>query len=175
MKTNNIPATLVEGIESRIKYQYSSRMFINAAIFFGIAVVAVVVLFTSGIDQKSPLYFILGLAAVVGVIMGATTLIFTKKEMRLIDDNQRLTCYSYHFDASQNAINEDIRNHRFEHLKTLINPQDAGVRLDMLATADASVALYRLYKYVPFEYQPISEIVYVDKATADALRNLDKK
>lgn len=110
--------------------------------------------------------------AVIGLLVAVLTFLFTKKDPRLSDTNQRLSCYTYYFDASQSAIDEAIRNRRFEHLKSLINIHDAGIRLDMLCTDDATIARYRLYKYIPFEYQPISEITELDPTTATALKTL---
>lgn len=54
MKTNNIPTTLSEGLDSRINYRYSSRMFVNVAIWLIVAIASAVILFSADIDQKSP-------------------------------------------------------------------------------------------------------------------------
>lgn len=169
MKTNNIQPSLLEGLESRIKYQYSTRMFCLVAIYLLVAVASVIVLFVANIDQRSPLYFIFGLLAFFGILMAVTTFSFQKKEVRLSDSGAKLICRSYHFDASVNGINEDIRNHRFDHLKSTKNNVDSGVRLDVLYADDASEARYRLYKYIPFEYQPVSDVVPIDAETAHAL------
>lgn len=174
MKTQNIPSTLIEGLESQIRYQYSRRMFVNAAMFFAMTLISVLALVFFDIDQKSPLYFVLGLAAVIGVIIGATTLIFTKKQPVVSATHQPLQCYSYHFDATQSVVNDDISACRFDRLKSLINKHDAGVRLDLITTADGSIAQYRIYKYVPFEYQPVSEVIKVDAKAAQAIASLGK-
>lgn len=147
-------------------------MYISAAIAFGIAVVAVAVLYAAQISQKSPLYFILGLTAVVGVIMGITTIIFTKKAMYLADGNQRLECRSFFFNTTQNVLTEAIASRNANQLRSLMNNNDSGLRLDVLSSADRSVARYRIYKYIPFEYQPISEIVDIDDATLRVLVEL---
>ena len=172
MKNNNISDTLVNSIESRIKYQHSTSMYIKVIVSFVIAVASVVILALANIDTKAPLFFFLGFMAIIGVAVGLITLFFTKKEMRLVDTNQIIRCQSFYFNATQTALDSAIAAHNFDSLKKMININDSGLRLDLLATDDASIARYQIMKYVPFEYQPCSDVVDVDRMTVEAMSKL---
>lgn len=172
MKTNNIPASLIEGMESGISYHHSARMYVKAGVYMALALVAVLVLAFADIDSKSPFYFVFGIAAFMFLLLFVSTMAFTKKEARLVGNGSRIECHTLNFDALPSVVIDDIRNNSFGHLKSLVSKGDGGVRLVMLFSADASVARYRIYKYVPFEYQPVSAVIDLDPAAATSLSRL---
>lgn len=172
MKTNNIPTSLLVGLESNISYRYSVSMYIKVAVYVILTAASVLTLIFADIDSRSSWFFALLSLAIIFALMSIITMFCTKKEPRLSDDNSRLICHTFQINATPSSIIDDIQNHNFKHLKSSVFDGEGGCRLNVLMSDKADVARYILYKYVPFEYQPVSEIITIDKDIAQSLIQL---
>lgn len=172
MKTNNIPSSLCENIENRISYHSTTRMYVKTIAYAVLALVSVLPLLVAGIDPKSPLYFLLGILAVLFILLSVSTIAFTKKEPRLTGTASPLSCHLLDFNATPSVIIDDIEHSRIDHLKSMLSNAEGGTRLYFLLSADGTVAQYRLYHYVPFEYQPVTSILPIAPSTASSLIRL---
>ena len=57
-------------------------------------------------------------------------------------------------------------------LKSYKNTTENGLKLELAYSDDYSIARYRLYRYIPFEFQPDSEIIEINAERVKVLTQL---
>ena len=57
-------------------------------------------------------------------------------------------------------------------LKSYKNESENGLKLELVYSDDFSIARYRLYRYIPFEFQPDSEIIELNAEQVKVLTQL---
>lgn len=172
MKTNNISSNLLDGLENEIIYRRSAKTFVNTAIYLAIALCATIIMATGTISQESSLYFLSGLVAAAGYMGALLSFIFSKKEIRYAANNQKLEGRVYHIDATPTDIMNAIDTGDCNFLRSKANDNDRGIKVEMVSTEDCSVARCCLYKFVPFEYQPVSGIVDLKQEQATKIKTI---
>ncbi len=154
MKNNNIPENLLEGLN--ITEKRNSASIIKAVIYLAVAIAATCSLIFIK-DSKSSLYMFAGIVASFGYIMAVCVLIFSRKD--ILCEGKRLNGYTLYFDTANANVEKAIAAKDAKALKSYKNESENGLKLELAYSDDYSVARYRLYRYIPFEFQPDSEII----------------
>lgn len=166
MKTNNIPETLVEDVKEDITRYKETKNIVKAVIYIVLAIVLGVLLMTANIDGKSWVGMCMGFMAIVFVVMGAIALFGKNSAMKY--KGVKINAYQVYFTNPSTAeIGRAIAEGNVDFLKKSVNTIDNGLRVNMIAAEDGSLCRYRMYKYVPFDYQPEGEIVEIEKEIAE--------
>lgn len=156
MKNNNIPENLLEGLN--ITKKRNSGSIAKALIYLVIAIAATLALVFIK-DSKSSMYMLIGIIAAFGYIMALCGLIFAKKD--ILCEGKRLNGHSFYFDTTTANIEKAIAAKDAKTLKNYKNTSENGLKLELAYSDDYSIARYRLYRYIPFEFQPDSEIIEI--------------
>ena len=167
MKNNNIPENLLEGLN--ITEKRNSGSIIKSLAYLAIAVIATCSLIFIK-DSKSAIYMFAGIVAAFGYIMAICVLIFTHKDV--LCEGKRLNGYTFYFDTANANVEKAITAKDAKALKSYKNETENGLKLELAFSDDHSVARYRLYRYIPFEFQPDSEIINLDADQVKILINL---
>ena len=154
MKNNNIPENLLEGLN--ITEKRNSASIVKALVYLVVAVAATLSLVFIK-DSKSSMYMLMGIVAAFGYIMTVCVLIFTRKDV--LCEGKRLNGYTLYFDTATANVEKAIAAKDAKALKSYKNTTENGLKLELAYSDDFSVARYRLYRYIPFEFQPDSEII----------------
>lgn len=171
MKTNNIPETLIEDVKEDIIRYKETKTIVKAVIYIALAIVLGILLMTANIDGKSWTGMCLGFVAIVLLIMGGIELFGKKKGMKY--KGVKINAYQVYFkNPSTSEISRAIREKDTVFLKKEVNSTDMGLRVNMIAAEDGSLCRYRMYKYVPFDYQPEGEIVELTKEMVKAFAEI---
>ena len=167
MKNNNIPESLLEGLNTTEKR--NSASIIKAVVYLAMAVAATCSLIFIE-DSKSSIYMLMGIVAAFGYIMAVCVLIFTHKDV--ICKGKRLNGYTLYFDTANANVEKAISAKDAKALKSYKNESENGLKLELVYSDDFSVARYRLYRYIPFEFQPDSEIIELNAEQVKVLTQL---
>ena len=156
MKNNNIPENLLEGLN--ITEKRNSASIIKAVVYLAVAIAATCSLIFIK-DSKSSLYMFAGIVASFGYIMAVCVLIFSRKD--ILCEGKRLNGYTLYFDTANANVEKAIAAKDAKALKNYKNESENGLKLELAYSDDLSIARYRLYRYIPFEFQPDSEIIEI--------------
>ena len=167
MKNKNIPENLLEGLN--ITEKRSGATIIKALIYLVIGVAATLSLVFIK-DSKSSMYMFMGIVAALGYIMAVCVVIFSSKD--ILSDGKRLNGYTFYFDTANANVEKAIAAKDAKALKSYKNESENGLKLELAFSDDHSVARYRLYRYIPFEFQPDSEIIELNADQVNILINL---
>ena len=157
MKNNNIPENLLEGLN--ITEKRNSASIIKAVVYLAVAIAATCSLIFIK-DSKSSLYMFAGIVASFGYIMAVCVLIFSRKD--ILCEGKRLNGYTLYFDTANANVEKAIAAKDAKALKSYKNTTENGLKLELAFSDDHSIARYRLYRYIPFEFQPDSEIIEIN-------------
>lgn len=167
MKNNNIPTNLLEGLN--IIEKRNSKLWLKTIFYFTIALVSTAALLFIE-DSKSSVYMFAGIAAAFGYILGICVIIFSRKDT--ICDGKRLNGYTIFFDTDNASVEKAISAKDAKSLKDYKNSAENGLKLELAYSDDFSIARYRLYRYIPFEFQPDSEIIDINPEQAQILTTI---
>ena len=167
MKNNNIPENLLEGLNTTEKR--NSASWVKALIYLIIAVAATCSLIFIK-DSKSAIYMFAGIVAAFGYIMAVCVPIFAHKD--ILCEGKRLNGYTLYFDTATANVEKAIAAKDAKALKSYKNESENGLKLELAYSDDHSIARYRLYRYIPFEFQPDSEIVEINAEQVKVLTQL---
>ena len=157
MKNNNIPENLLEGLN--ITEKRNSASIVKAIVYLAVAIAATCSLIFIK-DSKSSLYMFAGIVASFGYIMAVCVLIFSRKD--ILCEGKRLNGYTLYFDTANANVEKAIAAKDAKALKSYKNTTENGLKLELAFSDDHSIARYRLYRYIPFEFQPDSEIIEIN-------------
>ena len=157
MKNNNIPENLLEGLN--ITEKRNSASIVKSLVYLVVAVAATLSLIFIK-DSKSSLYMFAGIVASFGYIMAVCVLIFSRKD--ILCEGKRLNGYTLYFETANANVEKAIAAKDAKALKSYKNTTENGLKLELVFSDDHSIARYRLYRYIPFEFQPDSEIIEIN-------------
>lgn len=158
MKTEIDKETLAENNISarREKPIVSVFVFIAAAISFALAL-----FLDENNESRMPLYLIGAILFAAGIVK----LFISSQELVYNPTKEKLHKKDIYFEQRQK--NEVISLLEKEELKALEREgksnENLPVRLTVLATESNSIALCRLYQFIPYTFEPISEIKIIRK------------
>ena len=167
MKNNNIPENLLEGLN--ITEKRNSGSIVKSLVYLAVAIIATCSLIFIK-DSKSAIYMFAGIVAAFGYIMAICVLIFTRKDV--LCEGKRLNGYTLYFDAANANVEKAIASKDTKALKNYKNTTENGLKLELAYSDDHSVARYRFYRYIPFEFQPDGEIVELNTEQVKVLTQL---
>jgi hypothetical protein len=167
MKNNNIPENLLEGLN--ITEKRNSASIIKTVVYLAVAIAATCSLIFIK-DSKSSLYMFAGIVASFGYIMAVCVLIFSRKD--ILCEGKRLNGYTLYFDTANANVEKAIAAKDAKALKSYKNTTENGLKLELAFSDDHSIARYRLYRYIPFEFQPDSEIIELNAEQVKVLTQL---
>ena len=167
MKNNNIPENLLEGLNTTEKR--NSASIVKALVYLVVAVAATCSLIFIK-DSKSSIYMLMGIVAAFGYIMAICAAIFARKDVMC--EGKRLNGYTLYFDTANANVEKAIAAKDAKALKNYKNATENGLKLELAYSDDYSVARYRLYRYIPFEFQPDSEIIEINAEQVKVLTQL---
>lgn len=167
MKNNNIPENLLEGLN--ITEKRNSASIVKSLVYLVVAVAATLSLIFIK-DSKSSLYMFAGIVASFGYIMAVCVLIFSRKD--ILCEGKRLNGYTLYFETANANVEKAIAAKDAKALKSYKNTTENGLKLELVFSDDHSIARYRLYRYIPFEFQPDSEIIEINAEQVKVLTQL---
>ena len=167
MKNNNIPENLLEGLN--ITEKRNSASIVKSLVYLVVAVAATLSLIFIK-DSKSSLYMFAGIVASFGYIMAVCVLIFSRKD--ILCEGKRLNGYTLYFETANANVEKAIAAKDAKALKSYKNTTENGLKLELVFSDDHSIARYRLYRYIPFEFQPDSEIIELNAEQVKVLTQL---
>lgn len=167
MKNNNIPENLLEGLNTTEKR--NSASIVKTVVYLVVAVAATCSLIFIK-DSKSSIYMLMGIVAAFGYIMAVCVLIFAHKD--ILCEGKRLNGHTLYFDTTNANVEKAIASKDAKALKNYKNESENGLKLELAYSNDHSIARYRLYRYIPFEFQPDSEIIELKAEQVKVLTQL---
>ena len=112
----------------------------------------------------------MGIVAAFGYIMAVCVLIFAHKD--ILCEGKRLNGHTLYFDTTNANVEKAIASKDAKALKNYKNESENGLKLELAYSDDHSIARYRLYRYIPFEFQPDSEIIELNAEQVKVLTQL---
>ena len=106
--------------------------------------------------------------AVLGLVM-----IFSgKKKYVLKSTDQKIKKNEVFFDESSvSSLTKMFDTHNFENLSKIQSVDNTGVKIEYLTTSDGNYFSMVLLKYVPYNFEPISDVIKYQNEDAKKMRD----
>ncbi|MBQ8695589.1 MAG: hypothetical protein IJ513_08115 [Bacteroidaceae bacterium] len=131
-------------------------VFVAAAISFALAF-----FLDENNESQMPLYLIGAILLAAGIVK----LFISSSELVYTPTGEKLSKRELYFE--QREKNEVLSQLEKGDLKALAkagkNNDNLPIRLSIMATESNSIALYRLYQFIPYTFEPISELKIIKK------------
>ncbi|MGL5682338.1 MAG: hypothetical protein ACRDDZ_04680 [Marinifilaceae bacterium] len=122
---------------------------------------------TSTIDNTGATYMFLAFASIVGLVVGICNIFTAPKLMVYTPTNSKIHIYHFEFGINDYAKTKEILNTGNLHdLLQLEKSDGLSIRLEIAISNDEQLVAYQYFKYIPYEYVPDSDIIYLDWKTA---------
>lgn len=153
-------------------------LYAGLGIVFGIALICIA---TFGIaDKKSGMYLLLITFGIMALVAFVAMLFLNKGQLIYTPTKSEIRAYEIFFksEALHNLL-QAIEAGNISSLYRMVGEDGQGIRLNVLLSKDNSFAACQLYKYVPYQYEPASEVYKImDGRVSEfcqCVREIDKK
>lgn len=68
-----------------------------------------------------------------------------------------------------------IEQQDWEALAKLVTPTESGTKIELVVSADRQFARCQVLTYVPYQFEPVSDVLFLTPAGAEALLKLTKR
>ncbi|MEG1573234.1 MAG: hypothetical protein RSC04_06540 [Bacteroidales bacterium] len=144
----------------------------------GIALGLVCILGASfgGVDNKAALYLALMTFGIIFVLVGVVMLIFNRGQWIYVPTKSEIKSYEIFFKSdSLHSLMQALETGNIMSLYPMKGESGQGVRLNALLSKDGKFAACQVYKYVPYNYEPASEIYTIKDPVASEFCECVKK
>lgn len=172
---SSISTKLLEGAEQTICQRAGYKDYIVAALFLISAVALVFVLTKLDLKENSALYFTLWLAVVTATIVGIVKL-FTAKKVYFVEATQSpLSQYVLYFEGlSPEELERQLKASNCEKLKKYFCNSEKSLKMELLTSADRNFSKCLIYKFIPYNYEPVSEVMTLPQDVVIAILSMQK-
>lgn len=127
-----------------------------------------------GFRSDSAWFFACGCIGMLLIIWGGTKLCCDTKHLAY--HNSTL---SGHVVYLANGTTRDamhaIEQQDWEALAKLVTPTESGTKIELVVSADRQFARCQVLTYVPYQFEPVSDVLFLTPAGAEALLKLTKR
>lgn len=174
MAKTKISPTLLCGEENNISKKICIKKIVLALVlmFAGAALFFIINLFD--MPSNSAGFFACGCIGLLLIIWGGTKLCCDTKHLAY--HNSTL---SGHVVYLTNGTTRDamhaIEQQDWEALAKLVTPTESGTKIELVVSADRQFARCQVLTYVPYQFEPVSDVLFLTPAGAEALLKLTKR
>lgn len=168
-----ISPTLLCGEENHISKKICIKKILLALalLLAGGALFLIINLF--GFRSDSAWFFACGCIGMLLIIWGGAKLCCDTKHM-----SYRGSVLSGHIIYLTNGTAHDairaIEQHDWSALAKLVTPAESGAKIELVVSADRQFARCQVLTYVPYQFEPVSDVLFLTPADAEALLKLVK-
>lgn len=144
----------------------SPRKNSKAIIFGAITSIVGVAIFTVSrmISVDYPiLYMLLATVGILVIITGVIRMVAAKRQYRIKSNGQPVELVSFYYDAAEfNQIKQRFEKADFKGISAMRHGDNGGVRLDFCTSRDTTFVAMQLYHYVPYTFEPASDVCVIE-------------
>lgn len=122
------------------------------------------------------IYMLLATVGILAIIAGLIRIFAAKRQYKIISNGQPIELVSYYYDAGEfNKVKSHFDKSDFKGLAAIRHGDNGGVRLDCCTSRDNSFVAMQIYRYVPYAFEPASEVNILEGTEAQDICQLLKK
>ncbi|MDD3404920.1 MAG: hypothetical protein EOM76_10005 [Sphingobacteriia bacterium] len=164
---SNISENLLVGAEHLVSKQKNYQDYLIGLSALLVAVALSVLLVKIDFGKDSPVFFTLWL--VVAVALG--TAIFKISRAQSIytmkDTKEPLNQYVLYFDGlSPEDLITILQSSNYDRLKKYFRNEEKGLKVELATSADNLFARCLVYKFIPYSYEVVSEVITLSSVSA---------
>ncbi len=172
-KTKISPALLC-GEEQNISKKFCAKkllfasmlIVVGAAIFFGVKL--------TGCESNSSLFLTAACISAVLVIWGCVNLVCDNKRLVYKNQSQLHGHAIYIVSGSGQEAIRAIKEKKWKELSKLVSPYESSAKIELVVSTDLQFARCQVLTYIPYEFQPLSDVIHLNADEAKGLLQLVK-
>ncbi len=173
MKKSKVSKQLLNEIDQLVYKKKDYKDYIIALIYLAGAIALSIVLLNVDFGTDSPLFFTLWLVVCV-LFAVAIIKVFTAKNRYFVKETkQLLACTVLYFEglSPENLITL-LKGDNYKAFKKYFSKEEKGLKLEILTSADGSFARCMVFKFIPYNYETVSEAIALSSQQVTELLSL---
>ena len=118
-------------------------------------------------DHSSSLYMGILTVSIVLLVLSVYRFVTKRSQVIYIPTQSAVVKESVYIDSLElNILKSILLNHKLEELKKITLKQSGNARIDFLVSKDKEFLAMQLFQYIPYKFEPTSEVLYFDEKEA---------
>lgn len=168
--------TILEALSEVLAKKRDPKNIILSIIALIISIVAIYVATTIIEDTTSVAYLTVMTIGIVGCGIFSIKLIIGGRMLVYQPTNSPIDLYSIFFNTEElNNLSRAIEVGNTAYIKkNKSENNNAGIRLDIAVTRDQKFAACQICKYIPYNYEPVTDVILIPESNCAAFTNLQQ-
>ena len=121
-------------------------------------------------DKSSSSYMSATTLGAVAILLALYRFTFSSRQLVYQPTGSKIVKDSLHFDSAKiNRVRQALDNRDIDSLSTLELKSSANARMDVMKSKDGNLVAVKLYEYIPYTYEPASDIYLLTGEEAQPL------
>lgn len=173
MAKSKISSALLCGEEQNISKNINVKAICVGALLIIVGVAMFVAMRALKCENNTATFFALGCGAIVFVVWGCLHLGYNCRQ--LCHNKSALHGHViYILSGSGKEAIRHIENQDWEALAKVVSPSESNIKIDLVVSADKQFARCQVLTYIPYQFEPLSEVITLSPEGATALLKLAK-
>lgn len=173
MAKSKISASLLCGEENNISKKICVKSVCMSALLIAIGIGLFVAMRLLKCESNTAAFFALGCGAIIFVVWGCINLCCRTQKMCHNKSTLSGRVIYISSGAGQEAIRH-IENQDWESLAKVISHHESNIKIDLVVSADKQFARCQVLTYIPYQFEPLSDVIILTPEGAEALLKLAK-
>lgn len=173
MAKSKISSALLCGEEQNISKNINVKAICIGALLIIVGVALFVAMRVLKCENNTATFFALGCGAIVFVVWGCLHLGYNCRQ--LCHNKSALHGHViYILSGSGKEAIRHIENQDWEALAKVVSRGESNIKIDLVVSADKQFARCQVLTYIPYQFEPLSEVIALSPEGATALLKLAK-
>jgi len=172
MKKSKVSEQLLKEVDKLVYKKKDYKDYIIALIYL-VGAIALSIILLKVDFGKDALFFTLWLVVCVAVMMAIIKLFTAKNRYFVKETKQLLACTVLYFEglSPENLITL-LKGDNYKAFKKYFSKEEKGLKLEILTSADGSFARCMVFKFIPYNYETVSEAIALSSQQVTELLSL---
>lgn len=173
MAKSKISSSLLCGEEKNISKNICVKSICVGVLLILVGIALFVTMRALKCENNTATFFALGCGAIVFAVWGCVHLCC--RCQRLCHNKSALSGHVIYIlsGSGQEAIRH-IESQNWDALAKVVSPNESNIKVDLVVSADRQFARCQVLTYIPYQFEPLSEVIALSPEGADALLKLAK-
>ena len=123
-------------------------------------------------DHSSSLYMGILTISILLFVLSVYRFLTQRHQVIYVPTQSTVSKDSVYLDSLElNILKSILLNHKLEELKQITLKQSGNARVDFLVSKDKEFLAVQLFQYIPYKFEPTSEVLYFDEKEAKEIAN----
>lgn len=168
--------TIADSYSDILSKQYNTKVITKCGLAISLFIAAIILTVNFHPDSASGVYLGVVTLSILGIIFFIIKIISGSKNMVYTPSGSRIKNYSLFFkNEDYDKLVKSFGSGNINSLYNISSGGNSGLRVDIIVSDDGKFAVCQIFKYIPYNYEPASEIYSIKESDIAMLNECIKK